>query len=33
MVQGRTNVGQLVSQLLLSEKYGSGRTMGTSLKP
>ena len=30
MVQGRTNIGQLVSQLSLSEKYGSGRTMGTS---
>ena len=29
MVQGRTNIGQLVSQLsLLSEKYGSGWTMG-----
>ena len=30
MFQGRTNIGQLVSQLSLSEKYGSGRTMGTS---
>ena len=31
MVWGRTDVGQLISQLsLLSEKYGSGRTMGTS---
>ena len=30
MVQGTTNIGQLVSQLSLSEKYGSGRTMGTS---
>ena len=30
MVQGRTNIGHLVSQLSLSEKYGSGRAMGTS---
>ena len=30
MVQGRTNIGQLVSQLSPSEKYGSGRTMETS---
>ena len=30
MVQGRTNIGQLVSRLSLSEKYGSERTMGTS---